>query len=129
MWDERRPEEKRRDSGSASVPRLSDDRFYRALASTQRRRLLWYLLTGEEITVENAATVLSGWEAADTGRMQTPDDRTQVLLELVHSDLPLLAEADLIAYDSESGLLQIEPLDPAVEQLLVESVESEPPDP
>jgi hypothetical protein len=99
MGGEQRPEDER-DSEPASAPRLSEDHFYSALASTQRRRLLWYLLDGEERTVEDVATVLSGWEAADTGRLQTPDDRTRVTIELVHRDLPLLADAGLISYES-----------------------------
>lgn len=118
-----------RDAESVDVPRLSDDKFYRALASTQRRRLLFYLLDGEERTVEKVATVLTGWQTADSSGMRTPEDRTRVSIQLVHRDLPLLAETGLISYDDDRGHLRIEPLDPVVEDLLVASVESEPPDP
>lgn len=73
--------------------RLGEDQFYRALASHHRRRALYYLLETTDSTVEELATVLSGWEAATTGTIQSPADRSAIRLELVHSHLPQLADA------------------------------------
>lgn len=55
--------------------RTSDDRFYRALASRERRRLLYVLLHGEERSVEETATVLLGWDVTESEGVGDPDER------------------------------------------------------
>lgn len=110
---------------AVETPDLTDDRLYAALASTQRRRLLYYLLDREGGSVDEIATVLTGWEATETGGMGTPDDRTRVRIALEHCHLPRLAEAGLVTYDREAGAVEIEPLDPAVDDLLSRSVDPE----
>lgn len=115
-----------RDPGSIAerAPRLSDDRLYRALASTRRRRLLYLLLERDECTVEEAATLLIGWDATETGEMATADERERVAVTLQHVHLPLLADAGLVEYYPQSGTIGIESLDPVVEDLIRRSVES-----
>ncbi len=108
------------------TPRLSDDRLYRALASTRRRRLLYLLLEKGESTVENVVTVLTGWNATETGTMKEKDDREHIAISLEHVHLPLLAETDLVDYDRESGTVRVEPLDAAVKDLIRRSVEAGP---
>lgn len=108
-------------------PRVAEDQFYQALASSQRRRLLYYLLSEEESTVEELATVLSEWEATTTGTMNTADQRSGLRLTLVHSHLPILAEADLIDYDSDAGSVEIASLHHWVEAIIQQSVEAEQP--
>lgn len=124
--DERSHELGHSERGWSGSSWISDDQFYRALASRQRRRLLFYLLDGEERTIEEIATVLTGWTASESGSMQTADDREQVHIELIHSHLPVLDEVGLISHDSDRGVVRIEPLDPAVEELIASSVESKP---
>lgn len=99
-------------------PRFADDRFYRALASQHRRRVLQYLLEENDSTVEEIATVLSGWEATTTATMQTPADRSEVLIDLTHNHLPRLADAGLVAYDPDTGSVRLESLHPQVEGLI-----------
>lgn len=106
-------------------PRLADDEFYRALASSHRRRSLYYLLEHGESTVAELASVLSGWEATETGAMYTSGDRSAIRLQLLHSHLPQLAEAGLIAYDSGGDAVRLEELHPRVADVIRQSAEAE----
>ncbi|MFW5911105.1 MAG: DUF7344 domain-containing protein [Halolamina sp.] len=99
--------------------------FYRALASTERRRLLQYLLDGEERTVDEIATVLVGWEVSESGTIGGPEDRNRTLLGLHHVHLPMLDDAGLVAYDRDRGTVRIEPLDPTTVELVDRGVERE----
>ncbi|MEF8815104.1 MAG: hypothetical protein V5A55_15035 [Halovenus sp.] len=108
-------------------PRLSDDRLYRALAATPRRRLLYILLVEEKSTIDEIATVLAGWDATETGTITTPADREQIIVALEHIHLPRLSETGLVTYDRESGAVELERLDDAVIDLICQSVESEHP--
>ncbi|WP_336136477.1 DUF7344 domain-containing protein [Natronomonas amylolytica] len=112
---------------SEGTPRLSDDRLYRALASTQRRRLLCFLLDTDETTVDELATVLTGWTASERGTMGTEEDREQLVMALRHVHLPLLTDVGLVNYDRKSGTVDIEPLVPDVSELIRESVDPDQP--
>lgn len=117
------PEEEKHPSVADSAPSLSDDALYRALASRQRRRLLSALLIEEESTLEELATMLTGWQATETRTIGTVDDRTDVMIALRHSDLPILEETGFLTYDSESGTVELEPIPSAVRELIHRSVE------
>jgi len=106
-------------------PCLSDDRLYRALASTRRRRLLYVLLVEEESSVDKLATVLAGWEATETQTVTTSREHREVTLELYHVHLPCLDAAGLVTYTREQSTVRIEPLDDAVRDLICQSVETE----
>ena len=108
-------------------PRLAEDLFYRALASSHRRRLLYCLLEAEERTVEELASVLSGWEATTAGTLYTAADRTAIRLQLLHNHLPLLDEAGLIAYDPNSGTVRLRSLHPRLIRIIRQGVEAEQP--
>lgn len=105
--------------------RLAADQFYKALSAAHRRRLLYYLGTTEESTVEELASVLSGWEVTMTGKMYTAADRSAIHVELLHNHLPRLADADLIDYDVEAGTVRLAPLHPRVTEIIRQSVEAE----
>lgn len=113
-----------REEHPRTAPRLADSEFYRALASTRRRRLLYTLLDRGECSVSEAATVLTGWDLADSGGMASPDDRRQVMLSLQHVHLPVLTEAGLVTFDREADVVALEPLEPPVSDLIRRSVES-----
>lgn len=107
------------------TPRLAESQFYQALTSPHRRRLLFYLLENKESTVEELASVLSGWEATTTGTMQTSADRSAIRFQLLHNHLPRLADAGLIEYDAQAGTVQREPLHRRVTAIIRQSVEAE----
>lgn len=111
------------------TPQLSNDQFYRALGSKQRRRLLYVLLDEGECTVGEITTILSGWEATETGTMETAEDRNRLAIELKHAHLPLLVEAGLITHDRRSDTVGIELLDPLIVDLLTRSIEVDRPAP
>ena len=111
-------------SGEPS-PRFAEDEFYRVLASSHRRRLLYYLLENEDSTVEELTSILSGWEATTSGTMQTPIERSEIRLQLVHNHLPQLADLDLIAYDVDVGTVHLETLHPRVKDVIQQSIEAE----
>ena len=106
-------------------PRLAEDQFYRILVNPQRRRLLYYLLAEKESTVEELATVLSGWETTTTGMMQTHADYSAVRLTLIHNHLPQLADAGLVEYDSDDGTVQTVSLHSRVTDIIRQSVDAE----
>lgn len=122
---ENSPPQRNQSTTASLPPRLGDDQFYRALSSPQRRRLLHYLLDHEECNAAELASVLSGWEATTTGTMVDSSDRSAIHLKLRHNDLPRLAEAGLIAYDTENDTVQIESLHSAVTHVIRQSVEAE----
>ncbi len=105
--------------------RVAEDQFYRTLANLQRRRLLYYLLAEEESTVEELATVLSGWEATTTETMQTHADRSAIRLTLIHNHLPQLVEASLVEYDSDDGTVRMVSLHSRVREIIRQSVDAE----
>lgn len=106
--------------------RTSDHQFYRAMASRERRRLLYVLLDRDERTVEEVATVLVGWDATESGTVGDPDDRNLVLLRLVHIHLPLLDDVGLVAYDEDRGTVRLESLDEATCEYIERGVDTEP---
>lgn len=109
------------------TPQLSDDRLYRALASRRRRRLLYFLLEEQECTAEEIATVLTGWEATETGTVGDVDDRERIALTLAHVHLPLLAETGLVEYNRKRDTVRLGSIPDAVCDLVRRSVESTPP--
>lgn len=122
--DQNRPDQSESPPVDDTVTGLSDDRLYRALSSTQRRRLLYVLFVEEESTVEHLGTILTGWETTETGTMAGPAERERAIVELRHRHLPVLDEAGLVTYD-DSQHVSIERLDPAVRDLVCQSVETE----
>lgn len=75
--DQTGSEQSERKSESEVTPGLSDDQLYRALVSTRRRRLLYSLLAEGEST------------------MTRPEEYEQIVVELNHKRLPLLADTGL----------------------------------
>ncbi|WP_256545954.1 DUF7344 domain-containing protein [Halobellus inordinatus] len=126
MADDQEGQSKSGETADADeTPWLADDQFYRALASTRRRRLLSFVIEHSDSTVDELATVLAGWETTETGAMATVEDHDRVALELVHSHLPLLEDLGLVEYDADTGVVRAEDVDAAVEDLITRSIEAE----
>ncbi|WP_440989653.1 DUF7344 domain-containing protein [Haloarchaeobius baliensis] len=108
--------------GATTAAGLTDDQLYRALAATDRRRVLYSLLTTGPASPDQLATLLAGWQATDSGRLVTAADRDRRLTELVHVHLPLLEDAGLVDRDEVADTVEIGALDPAVANIVRESV-------
>jgi hypothetical protein len=106
---------------------LADDQLYRGLAATERRRVLYSLLTVGPATAEQLATVLAGWRASDRGRLVTAEQREELLTELIHVHLPLLEETGLVVRERSASDVEIGALDPTVMQLVRDSIAAESP--
>jgi len=116
----------RTDEATRALSRPFDHQFYRAMASRDRRRLLYVLLDDEERAVEEVATVLGGWDATESGTVAHPDDRNLVLLRLVHIHLPLLDDAGLVAYDDERGTVRLASLDETAREYIEGGIDVRP---
>lgn len=101
---------------------LTDDEFYRALASVRRRRILAYLLEQEESTVDELAGVLASWEATATDDIATQNAHQRMKTSLVHVHLPMLAATGLVDYDSSEGSVMLGPLDERIRTLIQDSL-------
>ncbi|SHH52134.1 DUF7344 domain-containing protein [Halobaculum gomorrense] len=103
---------------------LADDELYRAFASKPRRRLLHLLLDADagSRSVDELATLLSGWEAADSGSAVSPNEHVRTRIALTHVHLPRLAELNLIEYDPTEGAVSATAVDPAVATVIERSV-------
>lgn len=113
-------------STQGDIPqRLAEDKFYRALASSDRRRVLYYLLEENDSTVEELATVLCGWKATTGQTMRRPADRRELIVELSHNHLPQLADVGLISYESHTGSVHLDSLHPPVADIIRQSVRVE----
>ncbi|WP_436900295.1 DUF7344 domain-containing protein [Halovenus halobia] len=105
---------------STAVEFASDD-FYRVLADTSRRRLLFALLTTERGTVDEFAELLYGW-AATTGE-QVNYERIRTALH--HCHLPKLAAEGFVKFDSEAGTVERAELPEEVQSLIQQSIAAE----
>jgi len=100
---------------SGVVP--DSDVLYNALARTERRRMLYALLEQPETTLDALTDVLAGWEATESGAVG-PVRWDRLNANLVHTHLPILADADLVEYDRDTGEVSLADLsDPVREQI------------
>jgi hypothetical protein len=105
-------------------PGLADDALYRVLASTPRRRVLYYLLEHEESDLQDLAAMLTGWEGAAAGETAGPAEYERIRTELTHVHLPMLAETGLVTHDQETGRVELAALDDEVRDLVRRSVDT-----
>lgn len=113
------------DAESDRAPGLADDDLYRALAATERRRVLYVLQESGEQTVGQLATLLAGWEASTSGRMRDSRDHDRIAIELVHVHLPMLADLGLLTFHQEADRVRPVEIGAAVADLLEQSIDAE----
>lgn len=92
-----------RGGGGASP---NPDDLFGALATGERRHLLYALLEEPTWTVEEAADLLAGCESGTRGPVG-PAGRRRIASRLHHVHLPLLADAGLVTYDPETGTIRL----------------------
>ncbi|WP_336327628.1 DUF7344 domain-containing protein [Halovenus sp. HT40] len=100
---------------------FASDEFYRVLASTVRRRVLFSLLNNEQFSTEELAELLYGWEST-TGEGATYE---QIHTELHHVHLPRLAASNLVEFEPETGTVTQVELPEAVRAVVRHSIEAE----
>jgi len=76
------------------------DDLFRAVADSNRRRLLAVLSSESPMALDDLTDMLVGWESTVSGPAG-PDEWAQVKIELVHMHLPLLSEAGLVTRDDD----------------------------
>lgn len=113
------------ETGARAPARMADDRLYRALAATPRRRILSYLVEHEDSTVDELASMLVGWDTTERGGMADGNDYQRMTTELCHTHLPMLVDAELVTYDRERGTVAIEDLEAAITDLIALSISAE----
>ena len=109
------------EGGVSEIPReFASDEFFRVLASTVRRRVLFALLTNEQFSTEELAELLYGW-ASTTSEHATYE---QIRTELHHVHLPRLAASDLVEFEPQTGTVQRVELPEAVRAVVRHSIEA-----
>lgn len=90
------------------------------LLSKERRRYALYYLTQQDgpISVTEVAEQVTEWET--TGPPATISDERfeQVKIELLHTDLPKVSEANYINYDSERGIVELSGTPPGFDAII-----------
>lgn len=77
------------------------DEFHRLLSSTRRRRVLYFLREHREASLAELSDVLAGWRAVDEDRAVERRGRDGIRVSLHHTDLPMLDDGGLLAYDRD----------------------------
>lgn len=91
-----------------STPELGE--FHALLRSTTRRRVLYYLQAHPETGIEELSDALAGWRAVETGGVVGPREQERLRISLHHAAVPRLADDGVVEYDSERGLVTLQPL-------------------
>lgn len=94
------------------------DEFHQLLCSASRRRILYYLQEHPEIPLEELSDVVAGWKAVEEGAVVGPRERDRIRVSLHHTDVPQLAESDVVAYDRETREVSLEPLPEPLSRIL-----------
>lgn len=103
------------------LPAAVPDDVYRALAQSERRQVLSYLLEEQAVTLDEATTIVVGWKVTDEGAVG-PDERERIRGALHHIHLPLLEEVGLVTYDRESKEIRLSSLTEPVRGVLQSAV-------
>jgi len=83
------------------------DDLFRAVADSDRRRLLAVLSTESSVPLDDLTDILVGWETSASGPAGR-DEWAQMQIELVHMHLPLLSDAGLVTYEDDTVQLTCE---------------------
>jgi hypothetical protein len=110
-----------------SDPTELADKVFRVLSDDYRRCVLYYLLDRESATVDELATVLTGWTQAreDAFEIATPDDRTRVRAKLHHVYLPRIDGAGFVHYEYDSGEVELETVPDMLDAVLERALEGD----
>jgi len=101
------------------------DAVFTVLLDEHRRCALYYLRERGSVTIEELATVVTGWVQVreDAFSVATPDDRERVRAALHHVHLPRIDEEGFVRYDRDSGQVTLAAVPPMLESVLDCSLE------
>lgn len=103
------------------LPAAVPDDVYRALAQSERRQLLSYLLDEQAVTLDQATDIIVGWKVTDEGAVGA-NERERIRGALHHIHLPLLEEVGLVSYDRERKEIQLSSLTEPVRGVIESAV-------
>jgi DNA-binding transcriptional ArsR family regulator len=109
-------------SDTTSVTEKTDgehfDELFRALANERRRAVVYALDDESELSAQCCAERI--------GDARSPASHRELHLSLIHVHFPLLADADVIGFDAENGLVTPGPRFTAAISVLEESPSARP---
>lgn len=91
---------------------ISKDRVFDILSSARRRAILRYLMEHadrDEFSVQELTTEIAAWEHDVTVDQLSPDQRKRVYVSCYQTHLPKLADADIIEFDRDQGIIRPTP--------------------
>jgi len=89
------------------------------LTDVRRRYVLYYLRERDGADLTTLARVVSGWIGAESDdELTTSADHDRLELELHHTHLPVLDDAGLLAYDTQTNYASARPLPDPLSDLL-----------
>ncbi|RKD95259.1 DUF7344 domain-containing protein [Halopiger aswanensis] len=94
------------------------DRVYDLLSDRRRRHLLYLLLDGDRLPVDEIALRLAAWEGETPLPAVEDDRRRRIATALRHNHLPRLADHDVIEYDPDGETVAPGPDFDAVESVV-----------
>lgn len=88
--------------------RLSKDVIFELLKNRRRRKVLSYLLDAEEtVTLGELAEQIAAWENDTEVTALSSDQRKRVYVALYQTHLPKMADAGIIDYNRDRGLISL----------------------
>lgn len=87
---------------------MSQDDAFDILSNARRRFVLYYLReAGEPVELGELAGELAAWENETTPAELTKQQRKRVYVSLYQTHIQKLADADVIDYDQDSGMVRL----------------------
>lgn len=94
------------------------DELLSVLSERRRRDLLYHLVSTEVTDVKTLAQTLAALQECEPVDEVSPDVLEQVQMNLVHTDLPKLANAGAIEFDPRTEAVRSRELPPMIERLV-----------
>lgn len=88
-----------RDHGDEVPSTLRLNHVFEALANPRRRYLLYTLLRGDELSLEEIARSVTAWEKDVPVETVTDEEAERTYVALYHSHIPKLVEADIVEFE------------------------------
>jgi DNA-binding transcriptional ArsR family regulator len=98
------------DGSAAESESLSTDAVFETLSNRRRRYALHYLKQrNEPVTIRELSEQVAAWENGVDRSSVTPKLRKRVYTALHQSHLPKMSSLDVVAYDSDRGVVSMTP--------------------